>query len=134
MYVQQGCTINRNLFFLVVGHTCSYSTADTCKNCAKGDKVLKIGPNEANTLHVKTNTGRHRQFTYNVYSLESFIHGSRTKSPRTKPPRTKPPGQNPPDKIPLDKIPPRTKSPWTNPPDKIPPLYSIYNIPLPPRF
>ena len=55
-----------------------------------------------------------------------------------------PPRQNPPDKIPW------TKSPWTksplgqnpprqnptgqNPPDKIPPLYSIYNIPLPPRF
>ena len=75
--------------------------------------------------------------------------GSRTKSPRTKPP-----GQNLPDKIPLDKIPPgtkspgqnppgqnppwdkipRTKSPWTKPPDKILPLYSIYNIPLPPRF
>ena len=43
-------------------------------------------------------------------------------------------GQNPLDKIPLGQNPPRQNPPGQKPPDKIPPLYSIYNIPLPPKF
>ena len=50
------------------------------------------------------------------------------------PPGQNPPGQNPPDKIPLGQNPPGQNPPGQNPPDKIPPLYSIYNIPLPPKF
>ena len=52
-------------------------------------------------------------------ALNPLQPGSRRKSPRTNPPGQNPPGQNPPGQ---------------NPPDKIPPLYSVYNIPLPPKF
>ena len=45
---------------------CAYSTADTCKNCAKNGKGFKIGTNEAYNIEIKIRLGAFRKFSSSV--------------------------------------------------------------------